>query len=119
MPTLSNSAPIFAIRELSSAIDFYTNRLGFTLFMQTTDPMPYAIVTRGDIQVHLTVDDARLGKGAMYAITDDVDALYEELKGKEVRILEAPDDRVYGMRDMYFNDCCGNMIGFGQPLSRG
>jgi len=114
---LSNGAPIFAITELSAAIHFYTHSLGFTLFMQTTDPMPYAILGRDGIQVHLTVDDSRRGKGAMYAVTDDVDALYEEFKANAVRIVEPPEDRVYGMRDMYFNDCCGNMIGFGQQLA--
>ncbi len=115
---LSNGAPIFAVTELSAAVDFYTHSLGFTVFMQTTDPMPYAVLGRDGVQVHLTVDDSRRGKGAMYAMTDDVDALYEELKGKGVRIVEPPDDRVYGMRDMYFNDSCGNMIGFGQALGQ-
>jgi catechol 2,3-dioxygenase-like lactoylglutathione lyase family enzyme len=118
MATISNGAPIFAVRELSTAVDFYVHKLGFTVQMQTTDPVPYAIVGRDDVMVHLTVDDARRGKGAMYAITDDVDGLHSEFAAKGVRIVEPPDDRAYGMRDMYFNDCCDNMIGFGQPLNR-
>jgi catechol 2,3-dioxygenase-like lactoylglutathione lyase family enzyme len=117
MPTVSHGAPIFAVTDLAVAIDFYRKSLGFTLQMQTNDPMPYAIMSRDDVAVHLTVDDSRRGKGAMYAMTDDVDGLHDELVKKGVRIVEPPDDRVYGMRDMYFNDCCGNMIGFGQMLS--
>ena len=118
MPTLSHGAPIFAVTDLPKAIDYYQKTLGFEVEMQTSSPMPYAIMGRSDVSVHLMVDDSRRGKGAMYATTDDVDALYEELKAKGVRIVEPPDDREYGMRDMYFNDCCGNMIGFGQPLKR-
>jgi catechol 2,3-dioxygenase-like lactoylglutathione lyase family enzyme len=118
MPTLSHAAPIFAVIDLAKSIDFYLKSLGFALQMQTTDPMPYAIVRRGEIEIHLTVDDSRRGKGAVYALTDDVDALYSELTAKGVRVVEPPDDRVYGMRDMYFNDDSGNMIGYGQPLNR-
>ena len=118
MATISHGAPIFAITELSAAVDFYVHKLGFTVQMQTTAPMPYAVLNRDDVMVHLTVDDSRRGRGAMYAMTDDVNGLYDQLVANGVRIVEPPDDRVYGMRDMYFNDCCGNMIGFGQPLSR-
>lgn len=116
MPSLSQSAPIFAVGELSRAIHFYTHTLGFTLHMQTTDPMPYAILVRDGVSVHLTIDDVRKGKGAMYAIVDDVDALHQELTAQGAHITEPPDDRVYGMRDMYLHDESGNLLGFGQPL---
>lgn len=119
MPALSNAAPIFAVTDLPKAIDFYQKSLGFTLTMQTNDPMPYAILERDSVMVHLMIDDSRRGKGAMYAMADNVDALHAELVKNGVRIVEPPDDRVYGMRDMYFNDCCGNMIGYGQPLKKG
>lgn len=118
MATISHGAPIFAVTEISKAIDFYVNKLGFSLHMQTNDPMPYAIVGRDEVMVHLTVDGSRKGKGAMYAMTDNVDELHAQLVANGVRIVEPPDDRVYGMRDMYFNDCCDNMIGLGQPLQR-
>lgn len=104
--------------EISKAVDFYHRLLGFNVGMQTTDPVPYAIVSRDGVAIHLTVEDSRRGKGAMYAATDDVDTLHAELAGKGVRIVEPPDDRAYGMRDMDFNDCCGNMIGFGPPPGR-
>lgn len=116
MPTLTHVSPIFAVKDLAFAIEHYQTVLGFEIFMQTTDPMPYAILNRGAISVHLMVDPEKAGKGGLYAVTDDVDSLYEELKGKGANVPYPPDDRPYGMRDMYASDCCGNTLGFGRPL---
>ncbi len=118
MPTLSNAAPILAVRELSAAIRYYEKTFGFKVAMQTVDPMPYAIVERDGVCIHLTVDDTRRGKGALYTMVDDVDALHEAVEAQGANVIEPPDDRVYGMRDMYVRDPDGNLLGFGQPLAR-
>ncbi len=62
MPTLSSGAPIFAVTDLSAAVEFYTDKLGFAVFMETTDPVPYAIVRRDKVSIHLMVDESRRGK---------------------------------------------------------
>lgn len=119
MSTLSGLAPIFAVKEISKTVDFYHHVLGFKVAMTTSDPMPYAIVERDGVSIHFTIDDVRRGKGALYAMTDDVDALYEVAKKEGANVVEPPDDRAYGMRDMYVRDPDGNLLGFGQPLKHG
>jgi uncharacterized glyoxalase superfamily protein PhnB len=46
-----------------------------------------------------------------------VDALYEELEARGARLLGAPKDYPYGMRDFDLLDLDGNQLSFGQESS--
>lgn len=52
--------------------------------------------------------------GSVFMTTDDVQASYEELKGRGVEFTEAPSERPYGI-DSEFRDPSGNTIRLGKP----
>jgi catechol 2,3-dioxygenase-like lactoylglutathione lyase family enzyme len=52
--------------------------------------------------------------GSVFLTTDDVQAAYEELKGRGVEFTEAPSERPYGI-DSEFRDPSGNTIRLGKP----
>ena len=52
--------------------------------------------------------------GSVFLNTDDVQAAYEELKGRGVEFTEAPSERPYGI-DSEFRDPSGNTIRLGKP----
>jgi catechol 2,3-dioxygenase-like lactoylglutathione lyase family enzyme len=52
--------------------------------------------------------------GSVFLTTDDVQAAYEELKGRGVEFTEAPSERPYGV-DSEFRDPSGNTIRMGNP----
>jgi catechol 2,3-dioxygenase-like lactoylglutathione lyase family enzyme len=51
--------------------------------------------------------------GSVFMTTDDVQAAYEELKGRGVEFTEAPSERPYGI-DSEFRDPSGNTIRLGK-----
>jgi len=55
---------------------------------------------------------------AINVFVSDVDALYEELKGREAKLLNAPKDYAYGMRDFDAVDLDGNQLCFGMQSKR-
>jgi uncharacterized glyoxalase superfamily protein PhnB len=54
--------------------------------------------------------------GTVFLTTDDVQAAYEELKGKGVEFTEAPAERPYGV-DSEFRDPSGNAYRLGKPTA--
>jgi uncharacterized glyoxalase superfamily protein PhnB len=52
--------------------------------------------------------------GTVFLTTDDVQATYEELKGRGVEFTEAPAERPYGV-DSEFRDPSGNAYRLGKP----
>ncbi len=52
--------------------------------------------------------------GTVFLTTDDVQAAYEELKGRGVEFSEAPAERPYGI-DSEFHDPSGNAFRLGKP----
>lgn len=51
----------YIVDDLDAAIDFYTSKLGFTVFMR---PAPtFAMLTRGDLRLLLSVPSERGGGG--------------------------------------------------------
>jgi uncharacterized glyoxalase superfamily protein PhnB len=52
--------------------------------------------------------------GSVFLTADDVQASYQELKGRGVEFTEAPSERPYGI-DSEFRDPSGNTIRLGKP----
>ena len=52
--------------------------------------------------------------GSVFLTADDVQASYDELKGRGVEFTEAPSERPYGI-DSEFRDPSGNTIRLGKP----
>jgi predicted enzyme related to lactoylglutathione lyase len=58
-----------------------------------------------------------IAKGLMRAVhfaTDNVDALYEQVRASGAEVLQEPMDQPYGVRDCAFRDPSGNMIRINQ-----
>jgi catechol 2,3-dioxygenase-like lactoylglutathione lyase family enzyme len=102
---------------------FYCGLLGFRREFQVAasetkrDPC-YMGVTRGDAVLYLSshAGDGVIG-GAVYFMSDDVDALHAEFVAKDVRIHIAPVDQSWGMRELYVKDPDGNSLRFGAPVA--
>lgn len=84
---------------------------------ETGDNFSFAIVTFGATEVMFNTDgepsDARRREVDLYVYTDNVDELYESLKDR-VDVIEKPQDRFYGMREIIIRDLNRFWITFGQ-----
>ena len=111
----------FLSENVVKAAEWYRDNLGFTYEFTWGEPPFYSIVQRDHgISIHFSKrdGDAEIQPRHLYVFCHDVDAMYEELKDKDLPHLTAPNDADYGMRDFEITDPYGNEITFGTNLDR-
>lgn len=97
---------------------FYMDGLGFTVdWEHRFEPgFPvFASVTRAGLSLFLSEHsgDGALG-GAAYLVVDNVDALFEEIRGRNI-MADPPEDTPWGTREITVLDPDGNALRFGNP----
>jgi predicted enzyme related to lactoylglutathione lyase len=121
------------VNDQDEALAFYTKKLGWEVRMDVTLPEmgDFRWLTVGppaqpDVAVVLMaipgppIMDAQTAEqvrslmtkgfaGTIFLTTDDVQASYEELKGRGVEFVEEPEERPYGI-DSAFRDPSGNNL---------
>jgi uncharacterized glyoxalase superfamily protein PhnB len=125
------------VHDQDEAVEFWTQKIGFEVRQDITMPElgGFRWVTVGapgqDISIALiaipgppVMDEdtkkaveelmAKGVAGSVFLTTDDVQASYEELKGRGVEFTEAPAEQPYGM-DSEFRDPSGNKYRLGKP----
>ena len=125
------------VHDQEEALDFWTNKVGWEVRADITMPElgDFRWLTVGapgqdfslalmaipgppvmDEDTKKQVEDlmSKGFAGTVFLTTDDVQAAYEELKGRGVEFTEAPAERPYGI-DSEFRDPSGNAYRLGKP----
>jgi predicted enzyme related to lactoylglutathione lyase len=121
------------VHDQEEALDFYTKKVGLEVRSDVTLPelgdfrwLTVAPAGQPDVAIALmaipgapvmddqTADQVRdlMAKGfagSVFLATDDIQASYEELKGRGVDFVEVPEQRPYGI-DSSFRDPSGNNL---------
>jgi len=127
------AVPQFTVPDLVRTAEYYRDVLGFQIagywdgerVSFATDPAPvFAIVWRDQVQVFFSRGDqpevkARPAEGApdVYLRVIGIDALAEELRARGAAVLDGPEDRTYGQRELVVTDCNGLILCFGEATS--
>jgi uncharacterized glyoxalase superfamily protein PhnB len=115
---MSGLAPVLAVDNLTESIEYYREKLGFTVDFTWGDPPYYAVAKRGDaVSIHLSEREdtsAPIPPAYVYVFVSGVDALYEEYESKGVEIFQPPQDMDYGMREFDVHDLSGHFLTFGE-----
>jgi hypothetical protein len=129
----NSATPQFSVPDLVGTVAYYRDKLGFTVEgywnceKVTASPDPasvFAIVSRDAVRVFFNRTDAALRTGRvagaydLYFSVDGVDALAEELRRRQVKILDGPADRSYGQREIVIEDCNGLHLTFAEEKKR-
>ena len=110
------------VKDLQQSLAYYHDKLGFDVAFQYGEPVFYAGVCSGEVQLHMIAVDRttrQAGNGAVAIIVDDVDALHADLQKRGARVLKAPANQPYGLRDFDVADLDGNMLFFGMETPKG
>lgn len=109
---------ILAVSDIRSAIDFYTNKLGFWLAFEEGDPPTFAGLNLGSVQIFLEPGTPAPQGCSLYFVVGDADALHQFHQSSGLEILETPVDRPYGLRDYTVRDSSGYRLTFGHHPER-
>ncbi len=105
------------VADLAAAIDFYTNKLGFTLAFQWGEPPYFAGVNLDRTQIFLDSSHEPNPSGCcLFFNVADVDELYAFHAANGVEVVQAIGDRAWHIRDYTVRDLNGYHIVFGQQL---
>jgi uncharacterized glyoxalase superfamily protein PhnB len=124
--------PEFFVPDVGAAIDFYTEKLGFTLYRvdPPAEPGPaseFAILTLGRAVVMFAQDRLYEAMGGstqpprgvavdIRIMVDDADVVYSRCRENGVEIVHDIADRYYGLRDFVIIDLNGFRLRFAAPL---
>ena len=115
-PKFEGLSPVFPVSDIPSALIFYCKALGFELGWTWGDPPTHASVGRGQIDIMLTLNPSKAGRGDVYVGLKEVDSYFAELQARHVQLGELA-DRPYGMRDFSVRDSDGNRLVFGESIT--
>ena len=130
-PDITGIAPFFIVRNVSAALSFYRDGLGFDITFQGPDPddIFFGIVERGramimfkDVGVDPVPNYTRdvkkgIARWDAYIHVSDPDALAAEFSARNVSFSEALKDTDDGLRGFEVKDADGYVLFFGRPRS--
>lgn len=108
--------PSLVVSDVHSAVEFYTNKLGFRVAFTSGDPPTFAGVNLGKVQMFLEQGEPSPKGCAVYFVVGDADELYEFHRSNGAEIAVPLDDRPYGLRDYGVRDLHGYHLSFGHHL---
>ena len=131
--TFVAAVPQFTVPDLVRTAEYYRDVLGFQIagywdgesvsLVPETAPV-FAIVYRDQVQVFFNRADQPVvrthpaeGAPDIYLRVMGIDALAEELRTRGADIIDGPEDRVYGQRELVVTDCNGLVLCFGEDTS--
>ena len=129
--TIESVAPFFIARDVDRSLDFYRDRLGFTVVFQEVEPPHqtpfFAIVSRDGAMLFLkgsgepTPNPNRYpwARWDAYFLVPDPDALAAEFEGRGVSFSDSLKDTRDGLRGFELVDPDGYVLFFGRPTSSG
>ena len=126
---ISGIAPFFIVRNVTAALAFYRDRLGFEITFQGPEPddIFFGIVQRGRVMIMLKdigVDPLPnrtrdIGRGSArwdaYLHVADPDALAAEFRARNVELSAPLEDTDDGLRGFEVEDTDGYVLFFGRP----
>ena len=121
---MGDLSPLMASRDMKATIEFYRDRLGFTVGMMfpTADNPEYVDLKKdGMVLMFIPAENMGIGSGEKLGtgvdlymqIDGDIDDYYEELKGRGVEVSEIKDEP-FGVRDLKVEDIDGYRLTFNQ-----
>ncbi len=108
--------PALAVTDIPAAVDFYTNKLGFTLAFTWGDPPTFAGVNLGKVQTFLQKGTPDPKGCSVYFLVGDADQFYQFHRANGVEVAQDIGDREYAIRDYVVRDLNGYYLSFGHHL---
>lgn len=115
--------PVLPVKNVLEALNFYVNKLGFTIAFANDGKQPtYAGIRRDDIEIHLQWHDSKeweveVDRPMLRIVTENVEILFQEYNFKNVF---NKDTRVrntdWGTKEFAFYDVDKNGLVFYQNL---
>jgi catechol 2,3-dioxygenase-like lactoylglutathione lyase family enzyme len=111
---MQNVIPAFRVTDYTRSKVFYVEGMGFQIDWEhrfEPDFPVFVQITKDEMTIYLTehTGDCQVG-GLIHFFVPNVDNWYSELKSKNIRIIEPPNEDLKGLRMMTVVDPDGNQL---------
>ena len=121
MPKLGKCIPNLPVRDCPATMRWYIDVLGFQLDWDDAvlgfDHTMYCSLSRDDFQLCLDEHNDSEAPVGVFCYVDDVQAIHDELRDKDVEIVDGPTKQPWGDTDMTIRDPNGHLLSFSQPAT--
>lgn len=113
-------APTISVTDMSRALDFYTNVLGFEKTFENGSPVGFVILRKDSAELHLSLNRNHKAtvQNVAHLMVEDASELYAHCESSQVRIIKSLRDADFGLRCFVFADPDGNRVDVGQALTK-
>lgn len=119
--------PQFTVSDLVRTAEYYRDVLGFEIRGYWKDPPVFAIVARDSAEIFFNLAESgalprtgrAIGAYDAYLKIQGIDTLAATLAAKDAEVVEGPETREYGMRELVVRDCNGLVLAFGEDAPAG
>jgi catechol 2,3-dioxygenase-like lactoylglutathione lyase family enzyme len=118
---MHGSTTVFTVKDVMASLAYYRDKIGFDVAFEYGTPTFYVGMCSGNVTLHLVSADRtprQPGHGAVSIFVDDVDGLHADLVKRGAKVLKAPANYDYGLRDFDVADLDGNMLFFGMEIPK-
>ncbi|MBA3699096.1 MAG: VOC family protein [Planctomycetes bacterium] len=113
---MPSAAPGLNVVNVTEAIAWYARVLGFSRgFVVPGEDPPYGLIHHEGLTLHLRKRPEAAGTSFCYLEVDDAQCWFDESAATGATFRRTIDRSSRGMLDFEVSDCCGNLIGVGQP----
>jgi uncharacterized glyoxalase superfamily protein PhnB len=121
--TLTAHATVLYVNDVTRALEYYRDRLGFDVQHYDKIPDHYGYASRDNCHLHFACVEGvpPTPNGDLfdvYIYVDDVDALYDELRERGADLMHQPVEQGYGLREIRVRDPHGYVLAFGKLLEQ-
>ncbi len=120
--TIVGTRYVLAVKDLEKSAQFYENQLGFTTQWHIGGWQQLYrekfIVMLGECPDDRSAFETLNHSYFAYVDVENIDALYDEYRLKDIEILSKPDDKPWGQREFGIRTLDGHRIMFGQALNK-
>ena len=111
-PAITATVPVLASLDFNETETFYCQRLGFAVVLRAPD---WLIIERCGCEIHFwRCTERHLAENTSCYVRADTDALHADFARRGL-VLAPPQNRPWGMRELYVIDPHGNLLKFGEP----
>jgi catechol 2,3-dioxygenase-like lactoylglutathione lyase family enzyme len=107
---------VLYVSDVRAAVDFYSQKLGFTEAFVEGDPPTMAGMNLDRVQIFLKLGTPNPKGCSIYFVVGNADELYEFQRTNGVAIVDAPTDRPWGLRDYGVRDLHDYSLTFGHRI---
>ncbi len=119
-PEITGTRYVLAVKNLEASARFYEEKLGFTTHWKVGGWQQLYrekfIVLLGECADDRSAFETRNHAYFAYVDVANIDALFEELRDKQVEIISIPEDKPWGQREFGIRTIDGHWIMFGESM---